>query len=238
MEPADFLRRSGRKLFVLGVLIVLGARPALAQDDGFSFGAGIHLGTMLGGDGSESGNAATNRMGSGVEGAVLYHWNNRTETRAVVGFTGIRTNTWEDDSTGDGGEFWRSLRFGLEQTLDFRRGDRGYPYVFFGGGVQETWLVRTQGNLAGATFTAIWNLFTDASADYKYTKYSDSLDSWGAYGTAGAGWRFNGPGYIEVRAVLADHQEFATSGLTTRATEPKVYRRGVQCFLTFGLRGL
>jgi len=224
---------------IIGGFALSTSLPVLAQEDGFSWGASVHLGTLLEGNGTQSGNSPTNRIGSGVEGFALCRWNPLTETRAVIGFTGIRSGNWQDDSqSSTGSEYWRSLRFGLEQTLDFRMGSGGHPYVFAGGGIQETWVVRTSGNLSGATFAAVFTALTGANVSYSYSQYSDSLDSWSGYGTAGAGWRFDGPAFIELRAVVGDHQEFVTSGIRTQAHEPKIYRRGVQGFLSFGLRGL
>jgi len=223
---------------LMPLLVVLGSLPGMAQEAGFGMGLGVHLGTLLGGDGVQQGNTANDRIGSGVEGILLYRWSPATETRALVAFTGIRSGSWQDDSDGsEGGEYWRSLRFGVEQSLDLPVERGGHPYLLFGGGIQESWVARTNGNLAGATLAAIWNAWTNTHVDYHYSKYSDSLDTWGGYGTAGLGWRFEGPGYLELRAVVADRQEFKRSGLTTLASEPKVFRRGVQCFLSFGLRG-
>ena len=229
-----------RVVRILSILIPLvAALPVAAQEEGLGLGLGVHLGTLLGGDGAQTGNTANDHIGSGVEGFLLYRWSPAMETRALFAFTGIRSGSWQDASdASEGGEYWRSLRFGLEQSLDFPGVRGGHPYLFVGGGIQESWVARTNGNLAGATFATLWNAWSNTQVDYHYSKYSDSLDTWGGYGTAGLGWRFDGPGYIELRAVVADRQEYARSGLTTLANEPKVYRRGVQCFLSIGLRGL
>lgn len=210
--------------------------PLLAQEEDFSCGISIHLGTLLEGNGSRTGSSAANRFGSGIEGYAHLPWNDLTGTRAVIGFTGIRTGSWQDELGDSGGEYWRSLRFGLEQTLTFKTRTIGRPYIFMGGGVQETWVVRTTGNLFGATFAALVNLFSDAYVDYRYAQHQTALDSWGGYGTMGVGWRFRESGFVELRAVRSDHQEYTQAGLTTQVDEPKTYHRGTQCFLSAGMR--
>lgn len=220
------------------ILCVLLTPSLRAQsEEGVSFGASVHLGTLLQGDGPHTGNSASNRVGSGVEGFVAARWNRFTETRLGLGFTGIRAGSWAaEDGTATGGEYWRSLRFGGEQVFNLRAGAGGYPYVFGGGGIQETWVARTEGNLSGATFAALFSVFTNANVSYSYREYTDALDSWSGYGTAGLGWHFDGPAFIEVRTIVGDHLEYVDSGLSASAREAKVYRRGVQCLLSAGVQ--
>jgi hypothetical protein len=218
------------------------AQAAVAQGDRWPGGAVINLATGISSGSGLASHHTQGRVGSGIEVFGGYRMNPTFELRAALGFTGIRVSNQDPAVSGgpnageDINEYSRSLRFGVEQIINFRQSQGSFPYLFFGLGVQETWVARTRGSLAGATFATLWNVFSDHEVDYNYTQYANSLDSWNGFLTAGVGWRFSGPTIVELRAVTGNHLEFRAEGLTTQGSSPIIRRNGTLILLSVGFR--
>jgi hypothetical protein len=222
--------------------LALGLAPrAQAQEASWGYGVGLDLVNGRNAGEPATANHLQGRTGSGVEGYVFIPWSASWEGRINVGFDGIRVGSHDVDDPHDGKiqvcEYWRSLRFGLEQTVTLGEWEGVRPYVLLGGGLQETWVRKTNGSLGAASLFAVSWILGGTGGSYNYTQYDSTLDSWNGYLAGGVGARFGDRVLVECRGFWGNHLEFAKEGVTGYGSSPEVNRKGVLIVLTLGIRG-
>jgi hypothetical protein len=222
-------------------ILVLSTASLGAQELGWTMGAQIHLVGGVNRDGRGTANDLYGRLGGGVELDIIRPLNAHHEFRASLAFSGIRVNTWEgadaDGKTQEVREYWRSLRLSLEHAITLGSGRRGRPYLFYGAGIQDSWVARTHGSFLWVVGDHVmsWALDTTVKSDYR--TYTSSLESTSGFLTAGLGWRFaDRTTCLELRVVTGPHFAFAAEGLSTWGTSPLVKRQGTLILLSIGGR--
>jgi hypothetical protein len=213
-----------------------------AQEPPWSCAFQIQIAGGISPDGQSTANDIHARLGSGIELHALRAFGPYHTIRATFGFTGIRISTWKDTNPNTGEderdvrEYWRNLRLGLEHVVTLPSGGAGQGYFFYGGGLQDSWVARTEGSFLGIALATTLGSAIHTTVDYSYRTYTSSLEAWRGYATAGLGWRFAGATFLELRFVTGPHREFAADGLSTWATGPQVDRRGTLILLGLGIR--
>ena len=192
-------------------------RPSLAQDlhDHLASGLGLSLGWRV---------------------------SERQELRATLDYTGTRVASWSTPASLNEPEkrvhdIWRSFRFGADHVLSLRP-EEG-PYAFYGAGIRNAWVARTEGSLLEATLlSAVWALGGSSSNSntVDFQTRSTALESWRPYLSAGLGWRFSEAASLELRYVGGNYLRDASAGLRTAPETSTEERMGHQLFLSFGLR--
>ncbi|GEM_PF-2805896 len=222
------------------VLACSAGLPSLAQapDPGVSVAVDTVMGFTPGV--TRNYNTMDGKVGMGLEASWAASMGEIGDLRLNVAFCGLRTATWADENpdtyeTRDIHEYWRNLRFGAEHAVRLGRGPAGHGYVFYGAGIQETWVARTTGNLLGVALTSLFNGTFGGYVDYTYRQYTSNLDSWSGYVTAGAGFRWRNGFFLEVRGVSGNHQEFALDGISTTGSGYRENRRGVLVLVALGM---
>jgi len=224
--------------------LLLAATPALAQGGPWTGNLALDGVMGLRSGSSTALHTLDSRMGMGVEIGAAYRMNRSNALYLNLAFSGIQTSSWTDrDPNGTGAtqnisEYWRSLRFGVGHVLRLPMGNNGYPYVFYGVGLQETWVARTTGSYLGMALASILNDNSDHYVDYTYRQYTSSLDTWSGFAAAGCGWRFRQGSYLELRATRGRHEEFLGDGISTAGQGARVRRADTLLVLALGFRDI
>lgn len=172
-----------------------------------SFGFGVHAAAATGPLAQELSHPLG--WGTDVFGALTFA--ERLETRLSISFTGTRVAAWTEPRTAtrgdrDAADLWRNLRIGLIPVWHLGDPDRPGPYLLAGGGIQDTWTARTEGNWANVGLLA---LCVAGGGSYRSGPENGvdpgsrrtALESWSAFGTAGVGWRLGPRARAEARWV-------------------------------------
>jgi hypothetical protein len=205
------------------------AHPAQAEK-GWSVGAQLHLAAPLGGGASSLREDLQAHLGSGMGLSLGYRVADPHEFRAALDFLGTRSTA----HSGEGrnlNDIWRTLRLGVEHVLYFEE-----AYVFYGGGVQEAWVNRTEGSLGEATFLVTLYALGAGSGSVHYSVHGTELDSRSGFATAGLGLPLGRTSSAELRWIGAPYLRYTTEGLRTIGPAPTERRLGHQAVFSLRFR--
>jgi hypothetical protein len=131
-------------------------------------------------------------------------------------------------------DIWRTLRLGVEHEISLDH-DRRF-YVLYGGGVQESWVNRTEGSLLEVTLLAvIWSQGT-VSGSARYSTKSTALDTFQPYANAGLGWDLKHWGRLELRYSVSPYERYRATGLRTDIEGTRERALGHRISLGWGVR--
>ncbi len=194
------------------------------------------------GDPSLSGDTR-GHLGAGVGIYMGARASERHAFRASLDYVGTEVATWyyTFPNLADRIEYkdiWRSLRLSLEHELVLDEGSR--IYAVWGGGVEESWVNRTEGDLLQVTLLALAWTRGATSGSARYSTKSTALDGYHPFASAGLGWRIRssrrGWGDLELRYKVAPYRRYQATGLRTAAEGPVETVLGHQLVLSWAVR--
>jgi hypothetical protein len=208
---------------------------ATAQD--WDLFAGVKLQTSWGLYGADPslGRDLNGHLGLGTGLFLGAQVSNMNSVRLTFDFTGTQVATWyyTFPNQADRIEYqdiWREMRLGLEHAITL--GKRKRYSMFYGAGIQESWVNRTEGSLLEVTLLALAWSEGATSGSARYSTKSTALDRFSAYANVGAGWRFSDRCSLELRYLVAPYQRYQQRGLRTMETGSVETRLGHRLVLS------
>lgn len=212
------------------LLATLLLAPPLQAEEGWFTGVQLHLALPQGTLRED----LRGHPGSGVGASGGYAFTDRQALRANLDFLGTRSSAWPGGDQGkDLNDIWRTLRLGAEHVVRLDS-DRG-PYAFYGGGVQNAWVNRTEGSLGEITLFAFLFALGGTTNSAHYGLHGTELDNWSGFATAGLGLQSDRHSAVEVRWIGAPYLRYRTQGLRTVGPAPTERVLGHQAVLSFRL---
>lgn len=234
--------RETRRLRIPALLAALAWAPALAAGpvDWDLFG-GPQLQCSLGLPGGNPSlrQDLNGHLGLGVGVFLGARISDRNAFRLTFDFTGNEVATWyyTYPNQADRIEYkdiWRVFRLGLEHELSLDRAGR--VFLVYGGGLQESWVNRTEGSLLEVVGLALAWSHGATSGSTRYSTRRTALDSIRPFGSVGLGWKVSRRGSVEARYLVAPYLRYATTGLSTSAEGPWESALGHRVMLSYALR--
>jgi hypothetical protein len=159
----------------------------------------------------------------------------RNALRLTFDFTGQEVATWyyTFPNQADRIEYkdiWRTFRLAIEHELSLD--SRGRIFILYGGGLQESWVNRTEGSLLEVVGLSLaWtNGATSGSA--RYSTKSTQLDSIQPFLSLGLGWKPKRATSVELRYLAGPYLRYRSTGLHTQVTGPTETAQGHRLMLS------
>jgi hypothetical protein len=164
----------------------------------------------------------------------------RNAFRLTFAFTGSEVATWHGffPNMADQIEYkdiWRSLRLGLEHEVSLD--PAGKVFFLYGGGLEETWVNRTEGSLL---YVALLGLSWTQGATEGSTRYSSKatrLDTVQPFASLGLGLKpfRSRRSSVELRYLAGPYRRYRDTGLRTSTDGPTETAMGHQLVLSYAL---
>lgn len=166
--------------------------------------------------------------------------------RLSLDYTGTHVTGWQvaqDQKVGNPEPFrefrdvWRAFRLGVEHVLQQDAIGNEGAFVFYGGGLQEAWVNRTEGSYLEAFLLGVTAAMgsTQGAADLPIGAKATAQDTWSPYATAGVGFRLGRLGVTELRYLACHYGRDRTLGLRTGGSGPVERRVGHLLILSWGV---
>ena len=233
-------RCSAWRRWSLALPLTIAASLSAGPPDWDLFG-GPQVQTALGlSTGSPSlGRDLNGHLGLGVGAFLGARVSKNHALRLTFDFTGNEVATWyyTYPNQADHIEYkdiWRVFRLGLEHEVSLSR--TGKVFLVYGGGLQETWVNRTEGSLLEvAGLSLAWSSGA-TSGSARYSTKRTALDSVQPFTSLGFGWRLRPHGSLELRWLEGPYRRYAATGLRTNAEDPWEKAMGHRAVLSYALR--
>lgn len=217
---------------VRSAILSLSLLPGLAAQEAWFVDVQLHLAAPLGAGSASLRDDLRAHLGSGIGASLGYELEGPHAFRVSVDFLGTRSSAWPGDPEGrDLNDIWRTLRYGIEHRIAFES-----FCLFYGGGLQNAWVNRTEGSLGQATLLAAMYALGWSSDSVHYSVHRTELDITSGFATAGLGWLSTGGSATELRWVGASYLRYVAEGLRTIGPAPRERRFGHQAILTLRFR--
>jgi len=242
MSTISFLPK---RAFRGAVLAGLGVGLCAGSDDLSAFGgARVQITSGLPIGNPSLSDDTRGHVGSGVG---IYLGARSSETNAFrlsLDFTGTEAATWyyTFPNRADSIEYkdiWRSFRLAGEH--EFTLSESGGLYALWGGGVEESWVNRTEGSFLEVSVLA-WAWTQGAtSGSARYSTKSTALDGYHPFASVGLGLRTEtrrgrGMGDVELRYIVGPYRRYKATGLRTTAEGPTETALGHRVVLSWAFR--
>ena len=179
-------------------------------------------------------------LGAGFGLFVGARFSERHAVRLSFDFTGSEVATWyyffpNHADQIEYKDIWRVMRLGVEHELSLDASGRAY--FLYGGGIQETWVNRTEGSLLYVALLG-WSWANGATGgSTRYSSKATRLETIQPFASAGIGFKpfLSRRSSIELRYVAGPYQRYRDIGLRTQTDGATQMAMGHQLMLSFAL---
>lgn len=182
-------------------------------------------------------------LGCGVGVVGGWEFTERQALRLSLDYLGTHVLGWDSDPgpTRQGfrsyREIWRVFRLGCEHVVQQGALEEQGVYCFYGAGVQEAWVNRTEGSLLETFLVGVTAAYGGGggSQDLRLSAKATASDTWGPFATFGVGARLGRRGTVELRYVWCRYGRDRIEGLKTWGKGPVDRVPGRQWIVSWGM---